>query len=134
LLYEAIFQPEGSEPLSRNIIKKPELYNYIKDFGKKKGDFCIFAELNGKTVGGAWVRILDGEPKGYGYIDSATPELAIAVFKKYRNLGIGRGLMYNLIDLVLINELRGYKHNNVGNRRLVYDSHATSSTLLIRLT
>ena len=109
LLYEAIFQPEGAEPLPRDIIKKTEINNYIKDFGKKKGDFCILSELNGKTVGGAWVRILDGEPKGYGNIDSATPELAIAVFKKYRNLGIGRGLMYNIIDLVLINGLRGYK-------------------------
>jgi len=109
LLYEAIFQPKGAEPLPRDIIQKPEINNYIKDFGKKKGDFCMFAEFNGKTVGGAWVRILDGEPKGYGYVDSATPELAIEVFKKYRNLGIGRGLMYNIIDLVLINGLRGYK-------------------------
>ena len=109
LLYEAIFQPEGTEPLPRDIIKKPEINNYIKDFGKKKGDFCMFAEFNGKTVGGAWVRILDGEPKGYGYVDSATPELAIAVFKKYRNLGIGWGLMCNIIDLVLVNGLRGYK-------------------------
>ena len=109
LLYEAIYQIEGAEPLPRDIIKKPEIYNYIKDFGKRKGDFCMFAEFNGKTVGGAWVRILDGDLQGYGYIDSATPELAIAVLKKYRNLGIGRGLMYNIIDLALINGLRGYK-------------------------
>jgi len=109
LLYEAIFQPEGTEPLPHDIIKIPETYNYIKDFGKRKGDFCMFAEFNGKTVGGAWVRILDGKPKGYGYIDSTTPELAIAVFKKYRNIGIGRGLMNNLIDLVLIQGIRGYK-------------------------
>jgi RimJ/RimL family protein N-acetyltransferase len=109
LLYEAIFQPEGAEPLPRDIIKKPEIDIYIRDFGKKQGDFCLLAELNGKTVGGAWVRVLDGDPKGYGNIDSNTPELAIAVFKKYRNLGIGTGLMYNLIDLVLINGIRGYK-------------------------
>ncbi|GHT24717.1 hypothetical protein FACS189430_10140 [Bacteroidia bacterium] len=107
LLYEVIFQPEGAEPLPRDIIKKPELDIYIRDFGKKRGDFCIFAELNGKTVGGAWVRILDGEIKGYGNIDSQTPELAIAVFKEYRHLGIGRGLMNNLIDLTF--NSRGYK-------------------------
>ena len=107
LLYEAIYQPEGSEPLPYDIIKKPEIYNYIKDFGQKKGDFCMFAEFNGKTVGAAWLRILDGEIKGYGNINSETPELAIAVFKKYRNLGIGRGLMYNMIDLTF--HSRGYK-------------------------
>ena len=107
LLYEAIFQPEGTEPLPFDIIKKPEVNNYVKDFGQKKGDFCMFAEFNGKTVGAAWLRILDGEIKGYGNVDSETPELAIAVFKKYRNLGIGRGLIYNILDLTF--HSRGYK-------------------------
>jgi ribosomal protein S18 acetylase RimI-like enzyme len=109
LLYEAIFQPEGTGPLPRNIIKKPDIDVYIRDFGKKQGDFCMFAELNGKTVGGAWLRRIDGEMKGYGYVDSETPELVIAVFKKYRNLKIGTGLMYNIIDLALINGMRDYK-------------------------
>jgi RimJ/RimL family protein N-acetyltransferase len=109
LLYEAVYQPEGAELLSREIIKKPEIYNYIKDFGTKKGDFCMLAELNGKTVGAAWVRILADEIKGFGNIDPETPELAVAVFKKYRNLGIGRGLLNNVIDLTLINGLQGYK-------------------------
>jgi ribosomal protein S18 acetylase RimI-like enzyme len=99
LLYEAIFQPEGAEPLLHDIIKKSEIYNAVCDFGKKQGDFCLFAELNGKTVGGAWMRISDDEPTSYGYIDSETPELVIAVFKEYRNLGIGRELMHHLIDL-----------------------------------
>jgi ribosomal protein S18 acetylase RimI-like enzyme len=98
LLYEAIFQPEGAEPLPRDIIKKPEIDSAIRDFGKKQGDFCIFAELNGKTVGSAWMRISDDETKSFGHIDSETPELVIAVFKEYRNLGIGRRLMHHLID------------------------------------
>jgi ribosomal protein S18 acetylase RimI-like enzyme len=98
LLYEAIFQPEGAEPLPRDIIKKPEIDSAIRDFGKKEGDFCIFAELDGKTVGGAWMRISDDATKSFGHIDSETPELVIAVFKEYRKLGIGRGLMHHLID------------------------------------
>ena len=101
LLYEAIFQPEGAEPLPRNIIKKPEIDIYIRDFGKKAGDLCLFAVLDGKVVGGAWRRILAGEIKGFGNIDPETPELAIAVFKKYRNQGIGTGLLNNIIDLTL---------------------------------
>jgi RimJ/RimL family protein N-acetyltransferase len=107
LLYEAIFQPEGAEPLPRDVIKRPDIDVFIRDFGKKQDDFCLFAELNGKVVGGAWLRILDGEIKGFGNIDSETPELAIAVFKKYRHLGIGTGLMYNLIDLTFNG--RGYR-------------------------
>jgi RimJ/RimL family protein N-acetyltransferase len=107
LLYEAIFQPEGAEPLPRDIIKNPEIDVYIRDFGNRQGDFCMLAELNGKTVGGAWLRILNGEIKGFGNIDSETPELAIAVFKKYRHLGIGKGLLNNIIDLTFNG--RGYK-------------------------
>ncbi|MDR1346276.1 MAG: GNAT family N-acetyltransferase, partial [Bacteroidales bacterium] len=109
LLYEAIFQPEGAEPIPRDIIKKPEIDSAIRDFGKKQGDFCIFAELNGKTVGGVWSRISDGEPESYGHIDSETPELVIAVFREYRNLGIGRGLMHRLIDSTLTHGNKGYK-------------------------
>jgi RimJ/RimL family protein N-acetyltransferase len=103
LLYEVVFQPEGAEPLPRDIIKKPDIDVYIRDFGKKQGDFCLFAELNGEIVGGAWLRILDGEIKGFGNIDSETPELAIAVFKKYRHWGIGTGLLHDIIDLMFNN-------------------------------
>jgi hypothetical protein len=39
LLYEAIFQPEGAEPLPRDIIKKPEIDSAIRDFGKKRETF-----------------------------------------------------------------------------------------------
>ncbi|MDR1181464.1 MAG: GNAT family N-acetyltransferase [Bacteroidales bacterium] len=109
LLYEAIFQPEGAEPLPRDIIKKPEIDNAIRDFGKKQGDLCIFAELNGKTVGGTWMRISDDETESYGHIDAETPELAIAVFKEYRNLGIGRKLMRHLIDSAFTHGSKGYK-------------------------
>jgi ribosomal protein S18 acetylase RimI-like enzyme len=109
LLYEAIFQPEGAQPLPRDIIKKPEIDSAIREFGKKQGDFCILAELNGKTVGGAWSRLSDDETKSYGHIDPETPELVIAVFKEYRNLGIGRGLMRNLIDSTLTHGPNGYK-------------------------
>jgi ribosomal protein S18 acetylase RimI-like enzyme len=118
LLYEAIFQPEGADPLPRDIIKRTEIDNYIRDFGQRRGDFCMFAELNGKTVGGAWLRILDGDPKGYGNVDSETPELAIAVFREYRNLGIGRGLMNNIIDLTF--HSRGYKQISLSVNKANY--------------
>jgi RimJ/RimL family protein N-acetyltransferase len=120
LLYEAIFQPEGAEPLPRDIVKRPEIDNYIRGFGQRLGDFCLFAVLNEKIVGGAWLRVLDGDPKGYGNIDSETPELAIAVFREYRNLGIGRGLMYNVIDLALTHGLKGYKQISLSVNKANY--------------
>ena len=106
LLYEAIFLPEGAQPLPRDVIKMPEVYNYIDDFGNKNGDFCILATLYDKIIGGVWVRILADEIKGYGNIDPETPEFAISVSKEYRNLGIGTGLMLQMIDFLYNQEYK----------------------------
>ncbi|MDR3261548.1 MAG: GNAT family N-acetyltransferase, partial [Tannerella sp.] len=97
MLYEAIFQPEGSEPLPRDIIKIPEIDVYIRDFGKKKDDYCLIADLDGTIIGAVWVRILSGEIKGYGNVDDRTPEFAISLFREYRNRGIGTLLMEKMI-------------------------------------
>ena len=100
LLYESIYLPKGAEPLPRNIIERPEIDVYIRDFGSKKDDYCLLAELNGKIAGGVWVRILSGKIKGFGNIDPETPEFAISVFKEYRNLGIGTALMLQMIEFM----------------------------------
>jgi len=98
LLYAAIFIPEGIEPPSCEIIETPEVDVYIRDFGSKKDDYGLLAELDGKIAGGVWVRILAGERKGFGNVDSETPEFAIAVFKEYQKMGIGAKLMLEMID------------------------------------
>lgn len=92
-LYEAIFQSKGSKPLPRDIIKNPELWVYIDGIGNKKDDFCIVAEIDSKIVGAVWTRILSEPIRGYGYIDSHTPEFAISILPEYRKLGIGTLLM-----------------------------------------
>ena len=40
-LYEAIFIPEGVPVPSKDIINKPDLQVYVKDFGENKGDLCL---------------------------------------------------------------------------------------------
>lgn len=95
MLYQAIFLLEG-EVLPRDIIYKPEINVYIKDWGKED-DLCLVAEIDDQIVGAVWTRILDGEIKGYGNIDSETPEFAISLLKEYRNLGIGTRLMNEMI-------------------------------------
>lgn len=105
MLYEAIFQEDESNPLPKDIIKRPELSVYIDNFGKK-GDFCYVAEANGRIAGAVWVRILAGEIKGYGNLDDKTPEFAISLFREYRNQGIGTALMREMIDRL---KSEGYK-------------------------
>ncbi len=88
-LYEAIFQPDETNLVSRSIVKKPELQVYIKNFGSKKDDFCLCAEADGKIVGAVWVRNI----KGYGSVDEITPEFSISLYREFRGLGIGTEMM-----------------------------------------
>lgn len=93
-LYEAIFIPEGAVPPPQEIIYRPELQVYVKDFGRKQGDICFAAEADGKIVGAVWVRIMED----YGHVDDETPSFAISLLKKYRNLGIGTRLMKTMLS------------------------------------
>lgn len=96
-LFDAIFIPEGYEKPDRSIIKIPELNTYIKDFGKKT-DICFVAELKGALIGAIWARIFPVTEKGFGFIDSQTPELSMSVNENYRKQGIGTNLLMKMID------------------------------------
>jgi ribosomal protein S18 acetylase RimI-like enzyme len=95
-LYEAIFIPDGVEPPPKSIIKNPDLQVYIENFGKRIGDYCLVAEIDGKIIGAVWVRIMND----YGHIDDETPSFAISLYKEYRNNDIGTALMKQMLDLL----------------------------------
>lgn len=96
MLYEAIFQPDESNPIPRDVINQPNLRVYIDNWGQLD-DLCIVSEVNGKIVGAVWTRIFNGEIKGYGTVDNETPELSIALYKENRNKGIGSALMKSIL-------------------------------------
>ena len=95
-LYEAIFIPEGVEPPGKDIVEKPELRVYTDDFGSRKGDNCLVADLGGKVVGAVWTRIMND----YGHVDDDIPSFAISVNKDYRRQGIGSQLMAKMLELL----------------------------------
>lgn len=105
-LYEAIYQPGDCQSLPREVIYKPELEIYFRDFGKPD-DICLVAEAEGNLLGAVFTRIMEGEKKGYGYLDEFTPELAISVKKEFHSQGIGTRLMQEMIAVL---RKRGYKH------------------------
>ena len=95
-LYQAIFIPQGLAPLSRSILKEPDLEMYIKDFGKQPDDWALVAEVDGLLVGVVWVRIM----KDYGYFDDQTPSLSISFLPDFRGQGLGQQLMTAMLDLL----------------------------------
>jgi ribosomal protein S18 acetylase RimI-like enzyme len=106
LLYEAVYQADETNPIPREVVNVPQVRVYIDKFGQKKDDCCLVADLNGKIIGGVWVRILADKMKGYGNIDNKTPEFAISLFKEYRNCGIGTQLMHEMFARL---KAKGYK-------------------------
>ena len=111
-LYEAIFIPEGMDKPPKSIIEQPELQVYIEDFGKED-DWCFVAEIKGKIVGAAWVRIMDD----YGHIDGETPSFAISLYEEYRNMGIGTALMRDMLELL---KNKGYKQTSLSVQKANY--------------
>ena len=111
-LYEAIYIPEGMEKPPKSIIEQPELQVYITDFGKAD-DWCLVAEVKEKIVGAVWVRIMDD----YGHIDDKTPSLAISLYEKYRNLGLGTALMKKMLQFL---RSKGYKQVSLSVQKANY--------------
>ena len=112
-LYEAIFVPEGMAAPPESITKQPELQVYLTDFGEKKDDIGLVAEVDSKVVGAVWVRIMND----YGHIDNDTPSLAIALYKDYRGLGIGTDLMKEMLRIL---RFRGYKQASLAVQKENY--------------
>lgn len=101
-LYEAIFIPDGAEKPPKNIVARPELQVYVKDFGREKDDHCLVAEADGKIVGAVWVRVMDD----YGHIGDGIPSFAISLYEDYRGQGIGTEMMRRMLAEL---KQRGYE-------------------------
>jgi len=98
MLFQSLFIEEGQKPFSREVLSKPNIARYVKDWGRA-GDLGFIAEIteSGKKIGATWCRLAVGEDRGFAYIDDETPELGIAVLPEYRVKGIGTKLLENLL-------------------------------------
>jgi ribosomal protein S18 acetylase RimI-like enzyme len=95
----SIFVRPGDPPTPADVVDRPELRCYVEDWGRY-GDDGVLAvdERTGADVGAAWLRLWPGPETGYGFVDRATPEMAIAVRPEHRGLGVGTCLLDALLD------------------------------------
>jgi ribosomal protein S18 acetylase RimI-like enzyme len=99
MLYLAIHVPESEPAPPLNIIFQPDLARYARDWGRA-GD-CGFAAFDGQglPVGAAWLRLLAGDNRGYGWVSDQIPEISIAVLPEYRGKGVGTQLLKKAIAM-----------------------------------
>ena len=116
MLYNAIFVPPGSEKLPEDIITHPEISKYIKDFGRE-GDLCFVAEIDEELVGAIWVRNFNDTNQAYGFVNSDTPELSMAVYEQFRKKGIGTLLLKAMIKVLTD---KGYKQISLSVDKMNY--------------
>jgi ribosomal protein S18 acetylase RimI-like enzyme len=97
-LFEAVaWNPERPLPPFEFTIDHPELARYHRGWGRA-GDLGVVATEGDDVVGVALCRLFTDEDHGHGYVDDATPELAVAVAESWRGSGLGTRLMDALAD------------------------------------
>jgi ribosomal protein S18 acetylase RimI-like enzyme len=89
MLYHAIFVPAGELAPPQSIVDSPGLAPYIAAFGERDGDTRVIAQIDGRSVGAAWARLI----RGYGFVSADVPELSIAVLPDLRGRVTGTLLL-----------------------------------------
>ena len=93
MLYAALaWRPDVQLPPREWVLAHPQVSVFHEDWGRP-GDTGLVAELDGQPVGLVWYRFFTEQSHGEGFVDEATPELAIAVVDGHRGQGIGRRLL-----------------------------------------
>jgi GNAT superfamily N-acetyltransferase len=93
MLYEAVYWNPAKERLPAEfVLAHPALTIFHKGWGRP-GDTGLVAEVDGEPAGVVWYRLFTEAEHGEGFVDEATPELAISVAHGHRGQGIGSALM-----------------------------------------
>jgi ribosomal protein S18 acetylase RimI-like enzyme len=99
MLFEAAHLGDEGHTSVQIAKDRSDLAHYVAGW-IRPGDLGVVAEIDHtEPIGAAWVRLLKADDPGYGYVDDATPELAIGVHRDYRGSGVGTAMLARLIDM-----------------------------------
>ena len=93
MLYEAIYWDPAKERLPAEFVLAHAAVTIFHAGWGRPGDTGLVAEVDGEPAGVVWYRLFTEAEHGGGFVDEATPELAISVADGQRGKGIGGDLM-----------------------------------------
>ena len=98
MLFEAAYwRTDAEKPQFEVGLARPDVALILEDWGRA-GDVAVVAcSPEEELLGLAWYRFWTAEVHSYGFVDSETPELGIAVKEWHRRRGIGTGLLEALL-------------------------------------
>jgi GNAT superfamily N-acetyltransferase len=97
MLYLAAHMAEGHEPFE-GIYDHPELAKYVRGWPRANELGLISVEIDtGDLAGAAWLRFFPEGERDYGFVDTHTPELAIAVSPNHQGRGVATLLLQQLL-------------------------------------
>jgi len=101
-------------------MSNPNLARYVAGFGRD-GDVAVVAEDGeaGAVVGVVWARFWTRNNFGFGFVDEATPELAVAVEVELQGQGIGARLIEALMSELRVSRCEQVSLNVRADSRVV---------------
>ena len=119
MLYQAIYIPEGEAPFDREELDEAHWKKYYAGWGKE-GDIGFITLVESKFMGAIWARLFTEEDRGYGFVDTQTPELSMAILPAYRGRGVGTILKTRLLSDLQSNQNIHQVSLSVDPRNWVY--------------
>lgn len=98
-------EPQDQQELEAYLAQDVALPRYYEGWGRE-GDAGIVMEDDGRPVGAAWFRTFSVEAPGFGFVAPDVPEFGIGLLTAYRDLGLGRRLMNEMLSLA---HVRGHE-------------------------
>ena len=102
----ATWRPDGNAPPQSRALEHPYLVQFHEGW-HRPGDFGVVALGGGVFLGGAYGRLFTEQRHAHGFVDSATPEIAVGVEAEHRGRQLGSRLLMALEDVA--REL-GFRH------------------------
>ena len=85
----AAWRPDRPAPTPDDVLGHPGVARYLAGWGRSGGFALIAEDASGRPLGAAWFQLFPADKPGYGFLDTATPEVAIGVVAGEPRRGIG---------------------------------------------